>query len=127
MINPTDAELVAEFIGYHCMALDSENILRRQGAEWAPSFLGELVYDDPERCWRVTKAIASGNPSEDAMMYLGVVLSSLLREHPEIIGIIEEDSKTNNELRVLLSWVMEDENIPERVWQKIEAISEGKS
>lgn len=60
-------------------------------------------------------------------MYLGVALSSLLREHPEVIDAIEEDSKSNSELRTLLSWVMEDEHIPQHVWQKIEALSEGKS
>lgn len=44
-LNPTDAELVTEFIGYHRMALDGENILRRQGAQWARDCLGELAYD----------------------------------------------------------------------------------
>lgn len=97
MINPTDDELVAEFVGYHRLAVDAENILCRQGAEWAPDFLGELAYDDPARCWRVAKLIASSRPSEEALMYLGIALSSLLREHPEIIGTIESDSKANHE------------------------------
>lgn len=88
MNNPTDAELVTEFIGYHRMALDRENILRRQGADWAPDSLGELAYDDPPRCWRIAKIIAQEKPGEEAMMVLGGTLSTLLREHPEIIDTV---------------------------------------
>ena len=127
MIHPTDTELAAEFVGYHRMALDRENILCRQGAEWAPNFLGELAYEDPERCWRVAKIIALEKPSEEAMMFLGVVMSSLLRVHPEIIDTVATDTKGDGRLQELLSWVMEDEHIPPQVWQMVEELSESKS
>lgn len=127
MNKPTDTELVTEFIGYHRIALDRENILCRQGAEWAPDFVGELAYDDPARCWLIAKIIAQEKPGEEAMMVLGGTLSTLLREHPEIIDTVATDTKANGSLRELLSWVMEDENIPSKVWHVIEQLSESNS
>jgi hypothetical protein len=127
MISPTDSELVAEFIGYHRMALDGESILRRQGAEWGPDFLGELAYDDPARCWRVAKAVALQDPSDDVLMSLGVALSTLLGEHPQTIEVISTDVEADNRLHTLLSWVMADERIPQTVWLTIEELSKCKS
>lgn len=51
--------MIAGFLGYHRMALDHEEILRRTvESPWALEFVQDLASDDPHRCWRVLSAIA---------------------------------------------------------------------
>ena len=120
----SDSEIAAELIGYHRMALDKDNVLRRQGAEWVPAALTDLAYDEPERCWRIIRLAALLGPDEDALMSFGVTLSGLLTEHPELIDVIEQDVSENNRLTEVMSWVMEDEAIDRSVWARVESLSE---
>lgn len=123
----TDEEVVREFLGYHRMALDRENVLRRQGESWASDLISDLIYDDPARCWRLVRAIALEAPNEDALMSLGVTLSGLFREHPEIIELVEREIREQTRLTEVMSWVMEDEQIDPSVWAQIELLSNSKS
>lgn len=123
MRSHTDQEVVSEFLGYHRMALDRENVLRRQGESWASELLSDLVYDDPARCWRLIRAIALEPPNEDALMSMGVTLSGLFREHPEIMELVEREVREQPRLAEVMSWVMEDEQIDPSVWAQIELLS----
>ena len=123
MITRLDSEIVAEFLGYHHMALDSDDVLRRQGESWALDAIFDLAYDDPERCWRLMRAIAQESPNQEAMMSLGVKLGFLLLEHPEIINVISRDVCGNPQLVGLLTWVEEDENFAPVLWEQIVALS----
>ncbi len=126
MTNHPDSEIVTELLGYHRMALDSENVLRRQGADWARDVLTDLMYDDPDRCWRIVRLAALQDPNEEALMFFGVTLSGLLRDHPELIEVMAHDVVENPELSELMSWVMEDDAIDPSVWSRIESLSEPK-
>ena len=124
MNSPSDAEIIAGFLGYHRMALDQEKILRRTvEGPWAVELVQNLAYDDSSRCWRVLSAIGKTNPSDDVMGTLGVSLGAALREHPSLIAEIEDDVRADAELSELLSWVMEDDYIEPDVWRRVESLS----
>lgn len=126
MTNHSDSEIVTELLGYHRMALDGDNVLRRQGAVWARDALADLMYDDPDRCWRVVRLAALEDPNEEALMFFGVTLSGLLRDHPELIEVMAHDVVENQKLSEVMSWVMEDEAIDPSVWSRIQSLSEQK-
>ena len=119
----SDSEIVAEFIGYHQMALDTEMVLRRQGASWGPEIFSELAYDDPTRCWQIAKAISQSALPDDAMISLSVTLGTLLREHPEIIDTVAHDVREDQRLAKVMSWIEEDEYILPEIWAKVLAMS----
>jgi hypothetical protein len=123
MDSHTDSEIVTEFLGYHRMALDSENILHRQGSLWAKDLIWDLAYKDPSRCWSLIRSIAVEQPNDDAMMSLSSVLGALLREHPKYIDVMGHDVLGNKQLTELMSWIEEDPNIDPSVWLQIEALS----
>lgn len=122
----TDHEVVKEFLGYHRMALDRDKVLRRQGESWASELLSDLIYDDPERCWRLLGAIALETPNEDALMSLGFTLSGLFRNHPELMGQVERAVRAQPQLAEMMSWVVEDEQIDPSVWARIELLSDSR-
>ncbi len=123
MTSHTDSEIAKELLGYHRMALDSENILRRQGASWAPDLLWDLSFHDPAHCWRVIQLAAMDKPNDDALLFFGVTVSSLLRDHPEIIDTIARDVQENPILSEVMSWVEEDDAIEPSVWSRVEFLS----
>ena len=108
------------------MALDSENVLRRQGAPWARDVLMGLAYDDPDRCWRVISLVALQTPNEEALTFLGVTLSGLLCEHPSQIEAIAHDVAQNPKLSELMSWVAEDDAIETAVRSRVDFLSKVK-
>ena len=85
-----------------------------------------LVYDDPDRCWRVINLVALLTPSEEALTLLGVTLSELLCEHPSLIEAIAHDVAQNPKLSELMSWVTEDESIAPAVRSRIDFLSKVK-
>ena len=123
MTNHSDSEIATELIGYHRMALDRDNVLRRQGAEWAPATLIDLAYDDPARCWRIIKLAALQNPDNEALMFFGVTLSGLLRENSELIKAIACDVEQDHRLREVMSWIMKDDEIDRSVWARVVSLS----
>ncbi|MER2513130.1 MAG: hypothetical protein ABTQ25_12085 [Nitrosomonas ureae] len=123
MTSHTDSEIITELLGYHRMALDSDNVLRRQGADWARDVLTDLMYDDPDRCWRIVRLAALQDPNDEALMFFGVTLSGLLRDHPELIEVMAHDVVENPKLSEVMSWVMEDDAIDSSVWSRIESLS----
>jgi len=123
MTNHTDSEIAKELLGYHRMALDSENILRRQGASWACDLLWKLSCHDPARCWQVIQLAAMDKPNDDALLFLGVTIGGLLRGHPEIINTIARDAKENSSLSEVISWVEKDDAIEPSVWSQVELLS----
>jgi len=124
MSSHSDLEIIKEFLGFHRMGLDKENILRRQGESWASELVSDLVYEESDHCWRLVRSIALEKPNDEALMQLGVTLGSLLREHPGLIGLISQDVQENSQLAEVLSWVPEDEMIDSAVWSQIERLSE---
>lgn len=127
MKDHSDSEIVKELLGYHRMALDSENILRRQGGEWARDLVTDLMYDDPERCWHIVRLASLENPNDESLMFFGVTLSGLLRDHPELIQVIARDVSEAPKLGEVMSWVMEDEAIEPSVWSLVESLSDPKN
>ncbi|GBL47425.1 hypothetical protein SFMTTN_3264 [Sulfuriferula multivorans] len=64
------------------------------------------------------------DPTEEALMFFGVTLSGLLRDHPDLIEVIAHDVAETPKLTEVMSWVMEDEAIDPSVWARIESLSE---
>ncbi len=126
MKDHSDSEIAKELLGYHRMALDRENVLRRQGGEWARDLLTDLMYDDPERCWRIVRSASLEDPDDEALMFFGVTLSGLLCAHPELIQIIARNVDENPKLCEVMSWIMEDEAIEPSVWLQVESLSKPK-
>jgi precorrin isomerase len=125
MSNASDSDIVAGYIGYHRMVLGEDRVLRRViETPWAVELVGDLAYDDPDRCWALLRAIAKEHPADDAMVSLGVTLGSLLTEHPGAIEMIESDVRRDSALSDLLTWIMEDEWISPEIWRRIEALSQ---
>lgn len=123
-VEPSDIEVIHAYIDYHRMALDNIGVLRRiEEAPWAVDFVSDLVYDDPNRCWRLLRGVAAERPKDDVMVSLGVTLGSLLRERPDMMTTIETEFVANNWLGGLMSYVMEDDYIRPDIWARIEEIS----
>ena len=123
MSSHSDLEIIKEFPGFHCMGLDKENILRRLGESWAPERVSDLIYEEPDHCWRLIRSISLEKPNDEALMQLGVTLGGLLREHPGVIELISQDVQETPQLAEVLSWVPEDEMIDSAVWSQIEFLS----
>ncbi len=121
---PSDAEVIAGYLGYHQIVLAPDKIFRRVVEKpWAVDYVGALAYENPERCWRLVSTMAIARPGEDVMTFLGVALTSALREHPLLIERIEADVRVDAHAAELLSWVLEDEGIEPDVWHRIERLS----
>jgi hypothetical protein len=75
----------------------------------------------------LVQSIALETPNKDALISLGVTLSGLFREHPEIMELVEREVRERPRLVEVMSWVMKDEQIDPSVWAQIELLSNIKS
>lgn len=123
MNNPADIALATEYLGYFSFGLDKDGILSRQGPESAVSAMYEFAMSDSLRCWEIAKVAFATDPKEDVLEHLGGLLSDLLVRKPEFIAIIENDARADQNLRYLVSWIQENEEIDRSVWQRIERVS----
>ncbi len=123
MSENSDDRVAEQLVAYHRLVMDADSVLRRGGDSDVIATVLDLVCTNPHRCWSIVSLAASKQPTEDALSFLGMTVSRLLREHPQLISTITRDVDSHPELRELMSWVLEDTEIDHDVWQQVESLS----
>jgi hypothetical protein len=108
---------------YHRIVLDAQGVLRRLDTSWAVDLLGELAFEDPDRCWSIAKEVFARQPPEDVLTTLGALLGTLFGQHPTILAAVRQDVEGDPTTAELVSWTMADDQIDAEVWAEIERLS----
>ncbi len=81
-----------------------------------------IYYRDPERLWKITKALVIAAPDERTLAYIGVgALEDLLSRHGEqFIELIEQQAAVDAKFRFCLAGVWRS-RMSEELWQRVTA------
>jgi hypothetical protein len=91
---------------------------------WAFKRLNELISDVPHDAWQVINAIRHFDQSDKiaANLEAGPLEDLLVKHGDEFIGIYEELGKNDEQFRMLLGGVWQNE-MSDQIWQRLKAVA----
>jgi hypothetical protein len=91
---------------------------KREDDRWAVEEVDGLVARHPDAAWELTRILLSKAASDEVLAYVAAgPLEDLLKKHgPSIIDRVEEESRTNDRVRLALSgaWIRPGDPVFER-------------